>query len=196
MTPDSEPRVVDAVALTAYRAVYVEVPKVACSSIKIALAGLLGVDLEAAGGNPHAAAFPEPPGPAGGSSAYPSSALPLSVTPGTDSSRATGTRSKVKHATSRPLPLSGASPTVSLGSNLSRLECHSSDSSMPLRRSLTRRLTLISARNTPSSPTDRATSPLISSVDLSLSREISTRCAICTRAGVQTEIWFPFLLYR
>lgn len=71
MTPDSEPRVVDAVALTAYRAVYVEVPKVACSSIKIALAGLLGVDLEAAGGNPHAAAFPEPPGPAGGSSAYP-----------------------------------------------------------------------------------------------------------------------------
>ncbi len=61
MTPDSAPRVVDAVALTAYRAVYVEVPKVACSSIK----------LEAAGGNPHVAEFPEPPGPAGGSSAYP-----------------------------------------------------------------------------------------------------------------------------
>ena len=61
----------DAVALTAHGAVYIEVPKVACSSIKIALAGLLGVDLEAAGGNPHTARFPEPSAPGEGPKLYP-----------------------------------------------------------------------------------------------------------------------------
>jgi len=49
-----------AVLLEAYGAVYIEVPKVACSSIKIALASLLGIDLDAAGGNPHEVDFPEP----------------------------------------------------------------------------------------------------------------------------------------
>jgi chondroitin 4-sulfotransferase 11 len=56
-----------AVLLEAYAAVYVEVPKVACSSIKIALASLLGIDLAVARGNPHRVHFPEPrsqPGPA------------------------------------------------------------------------------------------------------------------------------------
>jgi chondroitin 4-sulfotransferase 11 len=55
-----------AVLLEAQGAVYIEVPKVACSSIKIALASLLGIDLETAGGNPHNVSFPEPqscPGP-------------------------------------------------------------------------------------------------------------------------------------
>lgn len=47
--------------LEAYDAVYVEVPKVACSSIKIALASVLGIDLAAMGGNPHKVRFPEPP---------------------------------------------------------------------------------------------------------------------------------------
>ena len=56
-----------AVLLEAYAAVYIEVPKVACSSIKIALASLLGIDLAVTDGNPHRAQFPEPrsqPGPA------------------------------------------------------------------------------------------------------------------------------------
>jgi chondroitin 4-sulfotransferase 11 len=55
-----------AVLLEAQRAVYIEVPKVACSSIKIALASLLAIDLETAGGNPHHVSFPEArsqPGP-------------------------------------------------------------------------------------------------------------------------------------
>ena len=51
--------------LEAYSAVYVEVPKVACSSIKIALASILGIDLAAIGGNPHKVSFPEPPVPPG-----------------------------------------------------------------------------------------------------------------------------------
>ena len=49
-----------AVLLNAHHAVYIEVPKVACSSIKIALAGILGIDLAAAGGDPHKARFPAP----------------------------------------------------------------------------------------------------------------------------------------
>lgn len=49
-----------AVLLEAYNAVYIEVPKVACSSIKIALASLLGIDLDALGGNPHEVDFPAP----------------------------------------------------------------------------------------------------------------------------------------
>jgi Sulfotransferase family len=54
-----------AVLLGAHGAVYVEVPKVACSSIKIALASLLGIDLAAAGGNPHEVEFLEPRSQAG-----------------------------------------------------------------------------------------------------------------------------------
>jgi hypothetical protein len=41
--------------------VYVEVPIVACSSIKIVLARLLNVDLVRVGDNPHQASFPQPP---------------------------------------------------------------------------------------------------------------------------------------
>lgn len=55
-----------AVWLEAYSAVYIEVPKVACSSIKIALASVLGIHLAATGGDPHKVLFPEPlvqPGP-------------------------------------------------------------------------------------------------------------------------------------
>lgn len=45
-----------AVFLEPWRAVYVEIPKVACTSIKVALADMLGIELE--GGNPHHTAFP------------------------------------------------------------------------------------------------------------------------------------------
>ena len=44
-------------------AVYVEIPKVACTSIKVLLAKLIGIDLVAVDGDPHAANFPEPPEP-------------------------------------------------------------------------------------------------------------------------------------
>lgn len=54
-----------AVLLQAYGAIYIEVPKVACSSIKIAFASLLGIDLAVAGGNPHDVEFPAP-GASGG----------------------------------------------------------------------------------------------------------------------------------
>lgn len=47
------------VLLAPWRAVYVEVPKVACSSLKMAFAGLLGVDLDASEGDPHQANFPD-----------------------------------------------------------------------------------------------------------------------------------------
>jgi chondroitin 4-sulfotransferase 11 len=60
-----------AVLLEQYRAVYVEVPKVACSSIKIALAGLLGIDLAASGGDPHKAPLPTPASRPSGSALYP-----------------------------------------------------------------------------------------------------------------------------
>jgi chondroitin 4-sulfotransferase 11 len=60
-----------AVLLDRYRAVYIEVPKVACSSIKIALAGLLGIDLEASGGDPHKASLPTPASQSNGSALYP-----------------------------------------------------------------------------------------------------------------------------
>ncbi len=59
------------VLLARQRAVYVEVPKVACSSIKLALAGVLGIDLGPAGGNPHAVDFPSAPPPARGPALYP-----------------------------------------------------------------------------------------------------------------------------
>jgi hypothetical protein len=41
-----------------YRAVYVETPKVACTSIKTVLAKILGVSLESAGGDPHRVEWP------------------------------------------------------------------------------------------------------------------------------------------
>ncbi len=47
--------------LERYRAVYVEIPKVACTSLKVALAPLVDVDLHASGGNPHLVDFPRPP---------------------------------------------------------------------------------------------------------------------------------------
>lgn len=53
----------DVVLLAPYAAVYVEVPKVACTSLKTAFAGVLGIDLQEAGGNPHRVRFPQPAGP-------------------------------------------------------------------------------------------------------------------------------------
>lgn len=49
------------VILESHRAVYVEIPKVACTSLKAALAPLVGVDLAKTGGNPHEVDFPKPP---------------------------------------------------------------------------------------------------------------------------------------
>ncbi len=46
------------VLLESYAALYVEVPKVACTSLKVALAGLLGIDLALSDGNSHEAPFP------------------------------------------------------------------------------------------------------------------------------------------
>jgi hypothetical protein len=60
-----------AILLEPYHAVYVTVPKAACSSIKVALAGLLGIDLEPVGGDPHKVEFPAPPLPWGESTFYP-----------------------------------------------------------------------------------------------------------------------------
>jgi hypothetical protein len=48
------------VLLKQWRAVYIEIPKVACSSIKLTLASVLGIDVDAAGGNPHTVVFPAP----------------------------------------------------------------------------------------------------------------------------------------
>ncbi len=48
-----------AVYLPDYRSVYIEIPKVACSSIKMMLAGLL--QLEVPDHNPHLAEYPAPP---------------------------------------------------------------------------------------------------------------------------------------
>jgi chondroitin 4-sulfotransferase 11 len=60
-----------AVLLSAQGAVYIEVPKVACSSIKITLASLLGIDLEAVGGDPHKVHFPAPASCQSGPTLYP-----------------------------------------------------------------------------------------------------------------------------
>jgi hypothetical protein len=49
---------VDAILLEPYRAVYVETPKVACTSIKTALAETLGVSLRPTGGDPHRVRWP------------------------------------------------------------------------------------------------------------------------------------------
>lgn len=48
------------VLLARYGAVYIEIPKVACTSIKATLAHLLGIDLTQVGGNPHAVDLPNP----------------------------------------------------------------------------------------------------------------------------------------
>ncbi len=58
------------VLLAPWNAVYVEIPKVACTSLKAAFAGLLGMDLAAVDGDPHRAAFPSP-GPRRSGSATP-----------------------------------------------------------------------------------------------------------------------------
>lgn len=71
MNSPSVPEQGVAVLLEEYGAVYVEVPKVACSSIKTALADLLGVELESVGGDPHQAHFPAPASPQLGSMLYP-----------------------------------------------------------------------------------------------------------------------------
>ena len=60
MSGSSAPAQRLAVLLEAQRAVWIEVPKVACSSIKVVLADLLGIDLASVGGNPHKGSFPEP----------------------------------------------------------------------------------------------------------------------------------------
>lgn len=49
---------VDTVSLEPYRAAYVEIPKVACTSIKTALAAILGISLRATGGDPHSVRWP------------------------------------------------------------------------------------------------------------------------------------------
>ncbi len=48
------------VLLEPHGAVYVEIPKVACTSLKVAFAQLLGISLEESGGDPHRAQYPEP----------------------------------------------------------------------------------------------------------------------------------------
>jgi hypothetical protein len=48
------------ILLEPYRAIYIPVPKVACSSFKTAFAGLLNVDLEKANGDPHRVRYPSP----------------------------------------------------------------------------------------------------------------------------------------
>jgi hypothetical protein len=54
----------ECVLLERHGAVYVEIPKVACTSIKTALAPIVGVRLEDSAGNPHEARWPTPPPPA------------------------------------------------------------------------------------------------------------------------------------
>lgn len=54
------PRDIEYVLLERHAAVYIEIPKVACTSIKTALAGVVGVDLADSGGNPHEARWPVP----------------------------------------------------------------------------------------------------------------------------------------
>lgn len=47
-----------AILLTPYNAVYIEIPKVACSSIKVALAALLDIELDGPLADPHQSKFP------------------------------------------------------------------------------------------------------------------------------------------
>jgi hypothetical protein len=48
------------ILLKPYRAIYISVPKVACTSFKTAFAGILDVDLERAKGDPHRVRYPRP----------------------------------------------------------------------------------------------------------------------------------------
>lgn len=56
---------IEAIVLERHAAVYIETPKVACTSIKTALAPLVGVDLDASDGNPHDVRWPTPGEPEG-----------------------------------------------------------------------------------------------------------------------------------
>lgn len=47
-----------AIVLKPYDAVYIEIPKVACTSIKVAIAGLLEIELDGPGGDPHQSTLP------------------------------------------------------------------------------------------------------------------------------------------
>lgn len=51
---------VEGIWLERYAAIYIEVPKVACSSIKTAIARLLDISLETAAGDPHRVRYPSP----------------------------------------------------------------------------------------------------------------------------------------
>jgi chondroitin 4-sulfotransferase 11 len=51
------------VFLKPYSAVYIDIAKVASSSLKATFAAVLGLDLDKAGGNPHEVEFPRPPEP-------------------------------------------------------------------------------------------------------------------------------------
>jgi sulfotransferase famil protein len=51
---------IPAIPLARHRAVYIEIPKVACTSLKTAFAGVLGIDLHPTGGDPHRARWPRP----------------------------------------------------------------------------------------------------------------------------------------
>lgn len=60
------------VFLKCYSAVYIDIAKVASSSVKATLAAVLGLDLDAVGGNPHEVEFPRPPKPShAGARLYP-----------------------------------------------------------------------------------------------------------------------------
>lgn len=48
------------ILLEGYGAVYVDIAKVASSSLKVTFAAILGLDLDRAGGNPHKVEFPRP----------------------------------------------------------------------------------------------------------------------------------------
>jgi len=48
------------ILLKAYRAIYIPIPKVACTSFKTAFADLLGVDLSKSDGDPHRVLYPSP----------------------------------------------------------------------------------------------------------------------------------------
>jgi hypothetical protein len=50
-----------AVFLKPYSAVYIDIAKVASSSLKVTFAAVLGLDLDTVGGNPHEVEFPRPP---------------------------------------------------------------------------------------------------------------------------------------
>jgi hypothetical protein len=52
---------IECILLERHGAVYIEVPKVACTSIKTVLASVVGVNLGETEGNPHEASWPAPP---------------------------------------------------------------------------------------------------------------------------------------